>query len=115
MMTLAEVAVELSRRLVQIFLRGDDGRRAVFGDRDVLHGDPLWRDYVPFHEYFHGDTGAGLGASHQTGWTALVGKLLQQSGSKFAGADRGRLWSVDATHSAPSSTTAARHGAGESR
>jgi hypothetical protein len=80
MLTLGEVAAELSRRLSRIFLRSDDGRRAVFGDVERFQRDPHWRDYVPFHEYFHGDTGRGVGASHQTGWTALVAKLLQQSG-----------------------------------
>jgi hypothetical protein len=58
-----------------------EGRRPVFGDRELVQSDPRWRDLVPFHEYFHGDTGAGLGASHQTGWTALVAKLIQQSGA----------------------------------
>jgi hypothetical protein len=80
MLTLWEVAAELSRRLIRIFQRQDSGRRAVFGQRENLQQDPLWRDYIPFHEYFHGDTGAGLGASHQTGWTALVAKLIEQSG-----------------------------------
>jgi len=80
MLTLAEVAAEISRRLSRIFLRGSDGRRPVLGDVALFQGDPHWRDYVPFHEYFHGDTGRGVGASHQTGWTALVAKLLQQSG-----------------------------------
>jgi Glycosyl hydrolase family 63 C-terminal domain len=79
-MTLAEVAGDLSRRLSRIFLRGPDGRRPVFGELDIFQNDPHWRDLILFHEYFHGDTGAGLGASHQTGWTALVAKLLQQSG-----------------------------------
>jgi hypothetical protein len=79
-MTLEEVAAELSRRLSRIFLRGADGRRPVFGENAVFQHDPHWRDLVPFHEYFHGDTGNGLGASHQTGWTALVAKMLQQSG-----------------------------------
>ena len=79
-MTLGEVATELSRRLVRIFLRGRDGRRPVYGDVETFQTDPHWRDLVPFYEYFHGDTGRGLGASHQTGWTALVAKLLQQSG-----------------------------------
>jgi glycogen debranching enzyme len=78
--SLWEVAGELSRRLTRIFLRDAAGRRPVLGDRERFQRDPLWRDLVPFHEYFHGDTGAGLGASHQTGWTALVAKLLQQSG-----------------------------------
>ncbi|HEY4217160.1 MAG TPA: hypothetical protein VGM67_08480 [Gemmatimonadaceae bacterium] len=79
MLTLWEVSVELSRRLIRIFIR-HDGKRAVFGGNDRLQHDPHWRDLVPFHEYFHGDNGAGLGASHQTGWTALVAKLIQQSG-----------------------------------
>ena len=80
MMTLWEVAEELSRRLTSIFLRGSDGRRPVFGGNELFQTDPNWRDLIPFHEYFHGDNGAGLGSSHQTGWTALVAKLLQQSG-----------------------------------
>jgi hypothetical protein len=80
MMTLAEVAAELSRRLSRIFLRDEQGRRPVFGGLEIFQSDPHWRDLILFHEYFHGDNGAGLGASHQTGWTALVAKLLQQSG-----------------------------------
>lgn len=79
-MNLWEVATELSRRLSRIFLRDDDGRRPVFGDIEQFQEDEYWRDAIAFHEYFNGDTGAGLGASHQTGWTALVAKLLQQSG-----------------------------------
>ncbi|MFL5381190.1 MAG: MGH1-like glycoside hydrolase domain-containing protein [Longimicrobiaceae bacterium] len=79
MLTLEEVARELSRRLISIFVR-HEGRRAVFGGTERFQHDPHWRDLVPFHEYFHGDDGAGLGASHQTGWTALVAKLIQQSG-----------------------------------
>ena len=79
-MNLWEVAAELSRRLTHIFARNPDGRRPVFGARARLQDDPHWRDLVPFHEYFDGETGAGLGASHQTGWTGLVAKLLQQSG-----------------------------------
>jgi hypothetical protein len=73
------VAGELSRRLSQIFLRRD-GRRAVNGDVALLQQDPYWRDLILFYEYFHAETGAGLGASHQTGWTALVAKLIEQSG-----------------------------------
>ncbi len=80
LMTLWDVSVEIERRLARIFLRGPDGRRPVLGDREKLQADPHWRDLVPFHEYFHGDTGAGVGASHQTGWTGLVAKLLQQAG-----------------------------------
>jgi hypothetical protein len=78
--TLWEVATELSRRLIDIFLPDGDGRRPVNGGNVLFDTDPDWRDHVAFHEYFHGDTGAGLGASHQTGWTALVAKLIRQSG-----------------------------------
>jgi hypothetical protein len=80
MLTLSEVATELSRRLSSVFLRDEHGRRPVHGDVELFQQDPRWRDLVPFHEYFHGDTGRGIGASHQTGWTGLVAKLLQQSG-----------------------------------
>jgi hypothetical protein len=80
MMNLSEVAAELSRRLSHIFLRGADGTRPYHGGVAKFNDDPHWRDLVLFYEYFHGDTGRGLGASHQTGWTGLVGKLLQQSG-----------------------------------
>jgi hypothetical protein len=79
-MNLEGVAAELSRRLMGIFLRNEQGRRAVFGGADYFQNDPNWRDYVLFYEYFHGDNGTGIGASHQTGWTALVAKLIQQSG-----------------------------------
>ncbi len=77
---LGDIAAELSRRLSRIFLRDSDGRRPVFGGTEKFQSDPQFRDYVWFYEYFHGDNGAGIGASHQTGWTALVAKLLQQSG-----------------------------------
>ena len=80
MMTLWEVAAEISRRLTRIFLREPDGRRPVYGGIEKFQEDSHWRDLIQFHEYFHGDNGAGIGASHQTGWTALVAKLLQQSG-----------------------------------
>ena len=75
-----DVAAELSRRLTAIFLSDADGRRPVHGSAETFRQDPHWQDLVLFYEYFHGDTGAGLGASHQTGWTGLVAKLLQQSG-----------------------------------
>jgi Glycosyl hydrolase family 63 C-terminal domain len=81
MLTLGEVATELSRRLTRIFLRRPDGTRPAHTATSPHRRDPRWDDLVLFHEYFHGDTGAGLGASHQTGWTALVAKLLQQSGT----------------------------------
>jgi hypothetical protein len=76
-LTINEVAEELARRLARIFLKGPDGRRPVFGDDARQQADPNFRDHLLFYEYFHGDTGRGVGASHQTGWTALVAKLLQ--------------------------------------
>jgi hypothetical protein len=85
MLTLWEVAQELSRRLSRIFLNDANGRRPVFGRVELFQADALWHDLIPFHEYFHGDTGAGVGASHQTGWTALVAKLLIQSGEHDEG------------------------------
>ena len=80
MMTLWQVAGEISRRLTRIFLRGPDGQRPVYGGTKKFQEDPHWRDLILFYEYFHGDNGAGIGASHQTGWTGLVAKLIQQSG-----------------------------------
>jgi hypothetical protein len=79
MMTLWDVAAELSRRLTHLFLEDQDGRRPAYGD-DARFSGPHWRGYVLFYEFFHGDNGRGAGASHQTGWTGLVAKLLQQSG-----------------------------------
>ncbi|MBV9086601.1 MAG: glucosidase, partial [Acidobacteriaceae bacterium] len=81
-MTLWEIAQELSRRLNRIFLRDANGKRPVFGGAEVFQSDPHWRDLLLFFEYFHGDEGRGLGASHQTGWTGLVAKMLQQSGER---------------------------------
>ncbi len=78
--TLWQVASEISRRLTHIFLQNADGTRPVFGGTKTFQDDPHWRDHVLFYEYFHGDNGAGIGASHQTGWTGLVAKLIQQSG-----------------------------------
>jgi hypothetical protein len=75
-----QVAGEISQRLTRIFTRDEDGRRPVFGGTEKFQNDPYWRDLIPFNEYFHGDNGAGIGASHQTGWTALVAKLIQQYG-----------------------------------
>jgi hypothetical protein len=80
MANLWQVAGEISQRLAAIFLRDQDGRRPVFGATEKFQNDPHWRDFIPFHEYFHGDNGAGIGASHQTGWTALIAKLIQQYG-----------------------------------
>ena len=79
-MSLWDVSVELSRRLTGLFLRDQNGQRPIFGDVKKWQSDPNFRDYIWFFEYFNGDTGAGLGAMHQTGWTALVAKLIQQSG-----------------------------------
>ncbi|HMA36855.1 MAG TPA: glucosidase [Chloroflexia bacterium] len=80
-LTLRQVADELSRRLIGLFLRDDQGRRPFNGADAAVQRDPHWRDYLLFHEFFHGDTGQGLGASHQTGWTGLVAKLIQQQGT----------------------------------
>jgi len=76
-LNLKQIATELSRRLSALFLRDAHGRRPVFGNYQQPQTDPHWREHLLFHEYFHGDTGAGLGASHQTGWTSLVAQLLQ--------------------------------------
>jgi Mannosyl oligosaccharide glucosidase. len=80
MMNLWEVSQEISRRISRIFLRDGDGKRPVFGESEKVQNDPYFRDHLLFYEYFHGDNGSGVGASHQTGWTGLVAKLLQQSG-----------------------------------
>ena len=80
MMNLFEVAKEISDRLTGIFLRDERGRRPVYGGTEKFQADPHWRDYILFYEYFHGDNGAGLGASHQTGWTGLVAKTIQLFG-----------------------------------
>jgi hypothetical protein len=73
-LTLYEVAQELHKRLANIFLRDKDGNRPVFGGAKKFQEDPNWKDYILFYEYFHGDNGAGLGASHQTGWTGLIAR-----------------------------------------
>ena len=78
--TLFEVAKEIGDRTAAIFLTGADSRRPVFGGSEKFQKDPHFRDYLLFHEYFHGDNGAGLGASHQTGWTGLVARLLDLFG-----------------------------------
>ena len=75
-MTLYQVARDLSDRLASIFLRDSQGRRPVYGGTRKFQDDPHWRDLVLFYEYFHGDNGAGLGASHQTGWTGLVARMM---------------------------------------
>jgi hypothetical protein len=78
MLTLWQIALDLSQRLVGLFRRDSSGRRPFNGDSALFQTDPHWRDQILFHEYFHGDTGEGLGASHQTGWTGLVAKLIDQ-------------------------------------
>jgi hypothetical protein len=81
LMNLFEVAKNISDRLAGIFLRDEQGRRPVYGGTEKFQTDPHWRDHILFYEYFHGDSGAGLGASHQTGWTGAVAKLIQLFGS----------------------------------
>ena len=80
LMNLFEVAREIANRLTRIFLRDESGRRPVYGGTEKFQTDPQWKDYILFFEYFHGDNGAGLGATHQTGWTGLVGKLIEMFG-----------------------------------
>jgi hypothetical protein len=80
LMNLFEVAQELAARLERIFLRNESGRRPVYGDTGKFQTDPHWKDFILFFEYFHGDNGAGLGATHQTGWTGLVAKLIDLFG-----------------------------------
>jgi hypothetical protein len=85
MMNLFEVSKEISDRLTGIFLRNKQGKRPVYGGTEKFQADPHWRDHILFYEYFHGDNGAGLGASHQTGWTGLVAKMIQLYGFMDAG------------------------------
>jgi hypothetical protein len=80
-MNLFEVAREISDRLTRIFLRNEQGKRPVYGATEKFQSDPHWRDHILFYEYFHGDNGAGLGASHQTGWTGVVAKLIELFGA----------------------------------
>ena len=94
--TKPEIARDLSARLAGLFLRGPDGRRPVLGDNPLLQDDPHFRDLIPFHEYFHGDSGKGLGAAHQTGWTGLVALLLQPRVSRM-----GSLMAVAQTPESP--------------
>ena len=79
MMTLFEVAVEINRRMTNIFLRDKNGRRAVYGGTGKFQNDPYWKDLILFYEYFHAENGAGLGASHQTGWTGMIAYLMTMS------------------------------------
>src|SRR5262249_48802439 len=75
---LNRIAEDLTRRLISIFLRDEHGRRPVFGGSEIFQSDEHWRDHLLFYEYFHGDNGARIGASHQTGWTAIVANLIDQ-------------------------------------
>ena len=79
-MNLFDVAKEIANRLTRIFLRDESGRRPVYGGTEKFQTDPYWKDCILFYEYFHGDNGAGLGASHQTGWTGLIAKLIDLFG-----------------------------------
>ena len=80
MANLWDISVELSLRMINIFLKDENGRRPVYGGLEKFQTDPHWRDYILFHEYFHGDNGAGLGASNQTGWTGLVANMIHLYG-----------------------------------
>src|SRR5579883_71215 len=92
-MTLREVAIALSHRLVALFEQDESGRRPLYGGIEMFQTDPHWRDYILFHEYFHGDNGAGIGASHQTGWTGLVAALiLQNAEHRSQEQEHGNLW-----------------------
>ena len=77
LLNLFEVSREISARLQRLFLRDEGGRRPFYGNVEKFQSDPHWKDHLLYHEYFHGDNGTGLGASHQTGWTGLVAKLIQ--------------------------------------
>ena len=79
-MNLFEVAAEIAKRLTSIFLRDQSGRRPVYGGSEKFQNDPHWRDYLLFYEYFHGDNGAGIGASHQTGWSGLAATFIHLFG-----------------------------------
>ena len=95
MLTLWDISMELAQRLIDLFRRGADGRRPALGENPLFQTDPHWRDHIAFYEYFHGDTGKGLGASHQTGWTGLVAKLIQQV-AEYEGSEHPPLaWDFD--------------------
>jgi hypothetical protein len=81
LMNLYQVAQNISDRLAHIFLKDEHGRRPVYGGAEKFQSDPYWRDHILFYEYFHGDNGAGIGASHQTGWTGTIARIIQLSTS----------------------------------
>jgi hypothetical protein len=94
-MNLYQVAEEIARRLASIFQRDETGRRPVFGGADKFQQDPHWRDCLPFYEYFHGDNGAGIGASHQTGWTGVIARLLHLTAlSRRSSSSRAGSWRI---------------------
>jgi hypothetical protein len=103
MMTLYQVAEELGRRLAGTFLRNAEGRRPVYGGTRKFQEDPHWRDYILFYEFFHGDNGAGLGASHQTGWTGIIARILHlfASSSPAEVLELGKLAGIRELDSAP--------------
>jgi hypothetical protein len=88
-MNLFDVAKQITHRLTSLFTRNADGVRPVYGGTEIFQNDPHWRDYILFYEYFHGDNGAGIGASHQTGWTGAIARLIQL----FATLDSGKFLS----------------------
>jgi hypothetical protein len=102
MMNLFEVAAEIGRRLTSIFLRDESGRRPVYGATEKFQKDPYWRDYVLFYEYFHGDNGAGIGASHQTGWSGLAASFIhlfgQPDAKRFLEAGKRGAFATEAEH-----------------
>jgi hypothetical protein len=115
MMTLYQVAEELGRRLAGIFMRDAQGRRPVYGGTRKFQEDPHWRDYILFYEFFHGDNGAGLGASHQTGWTGIIARVLHlfASSSPAEVLELGKLAGITELDSAAAekgSVTAAQDG-----
>jgi hypothetical protein len=112
LMTLYQVAEEIGRRLESIFLKDSGGRRPVFGGAEEFQNDPHWRDCLLFYEYFHGDNGAGLGASHQTGWTGVIARsqhLFASMRSEVVKADRTAYFEkpVELTTPVPRVTSAA--------
>ena len=106
LMTLYQVAEEISRRLANIFLKDKDGRRPVYGGAQKFQEDPHWRDLVLFYEYFHGDNGAGLGASHQTGWTGIVARLMHlfATTTDKQALELGKMAAVTDVHKTPTKT-----------
>jgi hypothetical protein len=100
---LYEVAADIGERLMSTFRRGADGRRPVHGGQPVLQNDPNWRDFPLFYEYLHGDNGAGIGASHQTGWTGLIASLIHYF-STVSASEALNLWSADAPRAAVAAT-----------